>query len=47
MNLGYLIGTVIFTVIFMIVVAAQTIAKDFHPFLYWTTVIATTTVGRR
>ncbi len=45
MNFGYLMGTVIFALIFIIAVAAQIIAKDFHPFLYWTTVIATTTVG--
>ena len=25
--------------------AAQINAKDFHPFIYWTTIIATTTVG--
>jgi len=45
MNLGYLIATGIFFVIFLIAVAAQIAAKRFHPFLYWTTIIATTTVG--
>lgn len=45
MNLGYLIGTVIFSVIFLIAVAAQIQAKQFHPLMYWTTIIATTTVG--
>lgn len=45
MKLGYLVGTVIFAVIFVIAVAAQIKAKRFHPFLYWTTIIATTTVG--
>lgn len=45
MNFGYLMATVIFALILMIAVTAQIIAKDFHPFLYWTTVIATTTVG--
>jgi uncharacterized membrane-anchored protein len=45
MNLGYLVGTAIFGVIFLIAVAAQIRATRFHPFLYWTTVIATTTVG--
>ena len=29
----------------LIAVAAQIKAKGFHPFLYWTTIIATTTVG--
>jgi len=45
MNLGYLVGTGIFAVIFIIAVIAQVSAKKFHPFLYWTTIIATTTVG--
>ncbi len=45
MNLGYLVGTGIFAVIFLAAVIAQVKAKGFHPFLYWTTIIATTTVG--
>ncbi len=45
MNLGYLVGTGIFAAIFLAAVIAQVKAKGFHPFLYWTTIIATTTVG--
>lgn len=45
MNLGYLIGTGIFAAIFLAAVVAQVKAKGFHPFLYWITIIATTTVG--
>ncbi len=45
MNLGYLVGTAIFAVIFFIAVAAQMSAKQFHPFVYWATIVATTTVG--
>ncbi len=45
MHLGYLIGTAIFAVIFLVAVVAQIKAKGFRPFLYWTTIIATTTVG--
>src|ERR1019366_3254864 len=45
MKLGYLIGTAIFGVIFIVAVVAQIRAKKFHPFLYWTTIVATTTVG--
>lgn len=45
MNLGYLVGTIIFAVIFVIAVSAQISAQQFHPFLYWTVIIATTTVG--
>lgn len=45
MNLGYLVGTAIFAAIFLAAVVAQVKAKGFHPFLYWATIIATTTVG--
>lgn len=45
MHLGYLLSTAIFAAIFLVAVAAQIRAKQFHPFLYWTTIIATTTVG--
>lgn len=45
MNLGYLIGTVIFSAVFLAAVFAQIKAKTFQPVLYWTTIIATTTVG--
>ena len=45
MNLGYLIGTAIFLAVFLTAVFAQIKAKKFHPFLYWATIIATTTVG--
>ena len=45
MNLGYLVGTGIFAAIFFVAVFAQIKAQGFHPFLYWTTIIATTTVG--
>jgi uncharacterized membrane-anchored protein len=45
LSLGYLIGTVIFTVIFIGLVAAQVNAGKFHPFLYWATIVATTTLG--
>lgn len=45
LKLGYLVSTAIFAVIFLAMVVAQIRAKRFHPFLYWTTIIATTTVG--
>lgn len=45
MNLGYLLGTAIFMAVFVTAVAAQIKAKQFHPFLYWATIIASTTVG--
>ncbi len=45
MNLGYLVGTVIFMALFIAAVAVQIRAREFHPFLYWATIIASTTVG--
>ncbi len=45
MNLGYLVGTGIFMVVFVGAVLWQIRAKNFHPFLYWGTIIASTTVG--
>jgi uncharacterized membrane-anchored protein len=45
MNLGYLVATAIFAAIFLVAVVAQIKAKGFYPFLYWATIIATTTVG--
>lgn len=42
---GYLIGTGIFAVIFFVAVGLQIRAAKFHPFLYWFTIVATTTVG--
>ena len=45
MNVGYLVSTGIFGAIFIVAVIAQISAKRFHPALYWTTIIATTTVG--
>lgn len=45
MNLGYLVSTGIFAAIFIGAVILQIRAKRFHPLLYWTTIIASTTVG--
>jgi uncharacterized membrane-anchored protein len=42
---GYLIGTAIFLVALIVLVAVQIAAKKFHPFLYWATIIASTTCG--
>jgi uncharacterized membrane-anchored protein len=45
MNLGYLVGTAIFGVVFLAAVAFQIRAPRFHPVVYWFTIIASTTVG--
>lgn len=45
MNLGYLAGTAIFLAALALLVVLQIRAKAFHPFLYWATIIASTTAG--
>jgi len=45
MDLGYLVGTAIFAAIFVAAVYVQIVAKQFHPVIYWVTIIASTTVG--
>jgi uncharacterized membrane-anchored protein len=45
MKLGYLESTGIFAAVFIAAVIVQILAKKFHPVIYWTTIIATTTVG--
>nr|WP_198980194.1 hypothetical protein [Herbaspirillum sp. ASV7] len=45
MQLGYLVGTAIFAAVFLLAVVAQIRARAFHPWLYWATIVATTTVG--
>lgn len=42
---GYLIGTAIFGAILLGLVWAQIRARDFHPWLYWATIVASTTAG--
>ncbi|MEO8225305.1 MAG: hypothetical protein ABI661_10920 [Gammaproteobacteria bacterium] len=45
MGLGYLVATGLFAAVFLVAVYAQVRATRFHPSLYWTTIVATTTVG--
>jgi uncharacterized membrane-anchored protein len=45
MNLGYLVGSAIFFVLFVVAVATQIGATRYRPFLFWAVIIATTTAG--
>lgn len=45
MDLGYLTGTAIFLTLLAVLVVLQIAAKRFRPFLYWATIIASTTAG--
>ena len=42
---GYLIGTLIFGVLLAALVALQIRARRFNPWLYWATIVASTTAG--
>lgn len=45
MNLGYFVSSLIFAAIFLVAVFVQVKSNRFRPVIYWTTIIATTTVG--
>lgn len=45
MNLGYLVGTAIFLTLLIALIWWQITARRFHPFLYWATIVASTTAG--
>jgi len=42
---GYLAGTILFLAVLVTLVVLQIVAKKFHPFLYWATIVASTTFG--
>jgi uncharacterized membrane-anchored protein len=42
---GYLIGTAIFALLLVALVAVQIRARAFNPWLYWATIVASTTLG--
>src|ERR1700692_2063028 len=45
LNWGYLAGTALFFAALIVLVGLQIVTKKFHPFLYWATIIASTTFG--
>ena len=44
-NAGYLIGSAIFLSVLIALVITQIAAEKFHPFVYWATIVASTTFG--
>ena len=44
-NSGYLIGSAIFLSALIVLVLIQIATRKFHPFLYWATIVASTTFG--
>ena len=45
MHLGYLVGTAIFAAMLLVALVFQIRAERFRPMLFWTVIVATTTVG--
>ena len=45
LNWGYLAGTLMFLAVLVALVIAQILSDRFHPFLYWATIVASTTFG--
>src|ERR1700742_5214684 len=45
LNWGYLAGTALFLSVLVVLVTVQILAKRFHPWLYWATIVACTTFG--
>ncbi len=45
LNWGYLVGTLLFAAVLAVLVACQIVARGFRPFLYWATIVASTTFG--
>ena len=45
LNWGYLVGTALFLTVLVVMVVLQIVAKKFHAFLYWATIVASTTFG--
>jgi len=45
LNWGYLVGTSIFLGVLVVLVTMQIAARKFYPFLYWATIVASTTFG--
>jgi uncharacterized membrane-anchored protein len=45
LNWGYLAGTALFLSLLVVLVMLQIAAKKFYPWLYWATIVASTTAG--
>ena len=45
MEVGYLVSTCILLGFFIVTVSSQLVAKSYHPLLYWTVILSTSTAG--
>lgn len=45
LNVGYLVSSLVLVGIFIVLLIGQLSAKKYHPFLYWSVILATSTAG--
>ena len=45
LNAGYAVGSVILLSAFLVTLVAQLVARKFHPLLYWSVILSTSTAG--
>ena len=45
LNLGYAVSTMILISLFLVALISQLMSKKFHPLLYWTVILSTSTAG--
>lgn len=45
MNVGYAVSTIILFSVFLVTFAAQLLSKRYHPLLYWSVILTTSTAG--
>ncbi len=45
MNVGYLVSSLVLLSVFVVLLIAQLAASRYHPFLYWSVILATSTAG--
>ena len=45
LNVGYAVGSVILLSAFVVTLVAQLVARKFHPLLYWSVILSTSTAG--
>src|SRR5208282_5424068 len=45
LNVGYAASSIILVSVFLVTLAGQLAAKKFHPILYWTVILSTSTAG--
>ena len=45
LNVGYAVSSLILIGVFAVTLAAQLASKSYHPFLYWTVILSTSTAG--